>query len=67
MFFEFSLWFTNCIERTGDDSAVSFADLLNSFAEFTGDTISIHLMKDYLKVYNVEFNESEAIGVSLYD
>lgn len=67
MFLEFSLWFVNCIETTGDDSAVSFADLLNSFMEFTGDSISIYLMKDYLTIYNIEFNESEAIGVILYD
>lgn len=67
MFLEFSLWFMNCVELTGDDSVVLLTDLLNSFAEFIGDTISIHLMKDYLKIYNVEFNESEAIGVILYD
>lgn len=67
MFLEFTYWFTNCVSITGDDNAVSFTDLLNSFMEFAGDSISIYLMKDYLKIYNIEFNESEAIGIILYD
>ncbi|RTL00160.1 MAG: hypothetical protein EKK57_07885 [Proteobacteria bacterium] len=67
MFLEFAFWFTNCVRITGDDSVVLFTDLLNSFADFTGDAISICLLIDYLTIYNIEVTGKAAVGVTLYD
>lgn len=66
MFLEFTYWFTNCIAFK-EGGVTTLETMLNSFTQFSGDSISIQLLKDYLRIYNVEFDDEKAIGVIVYD
>lgn len=69
MFAYFVFWFTSCVGLRNRESTVRIDALVESFNEFTGETISKQTMIDFLKRYNVELSEANfhAKGVTLYE
>lgn len=69
MFAYFAFWFTSCVGLRNRESTVRIDALVESFNEFTGETISKQTMIDYLKTYHIEISEANfhAKGVTLYD